>query len=600
MFLGGLAFGPLILFNVLVGYLSSDEPASHIPSFPGWTEASDTERFQDLDFPTSLGSLAGGITLIDASATGTGLILAGSMATTPAAIQDLSASVVGFAPWVLQNPCGQSRWETQAHIILGPTTAPNQPLVPIRVCHWERIDDPLDQYEDFERVGELQFTFRVRLPLKPGFNYPDPDVAVPPGYTVAYPLKVLIVTTDGARFITIPPPPPPPPAFSQFEEIAFQLWKVIHCTKFDSMWNHVHKLLPEALIDPPPEQEVSLLWAVTVRGMHERDAFVLRDAQGLELVRAFADARGFARTTAVVDDLGHAGITIERAGMAAPASEIQMHAAETRLADTQLTESVSVKRTLLVRAATIALDGPIECLSFERFRGAATVFVATHAGLAAYSLAAPWRPRRLALRARATGSEAVPRWVTKRLTKETRCGGESVRDAIRHGNFTYLVREHSIEVIDEHGCSLSEVLLTGADSIAVAGDLIVVGTADGLTVFETTDTHELRLADAIQSPDARGVARAKLPFVRRAVYVRGRGRGGRVLDLHDPKRPVEVSRHSRQPWYVDGGQFGCLLVRTAHDDRHLLVYRMAASQIGFERPPTLEEIRAAHDGRQLR
>ena len=586
----GFGFGPAAFFFSLIGYLSSDELASFIPPFPGWLEVSDTERYMELPFPDSLGGLAGGIKLTNAEAHTAGLLLSGAIATPAPALQDLQAQVTGFGSWVLQNPCNQPNYQVTAHIKLGPITAPSAPLVPIHVCYWTVVDDDLGQYSDWERVSELDFKFTVKLPLKPGFNYIDPDVATRPGVTVAYPLKVLILTSDGARFITIPPPPPPPePIEDPLEQIALQLWQVIHCTRYASIWDELHTLNPEWLIDPPPEQEVAQLWAVTVNGMPEGDAFVLRDARGLELVTAFADARGFAHATAFAEQKG-VGITIAKAGLAPAPNQMQTRSLEMSASKAAPKQSLAIKQTLLVRAATIPLSGALERLSFVHFRGAPTIFLRTSAGPAAYGLAQAERPQRLALRNGSRAWETAPAWLTRVFASSPPCdNAATVRDVIRRAQRIYLVRDRAVEVIDERGCLLGELSVSHGNSIAEVGDLIVVGTASGLAIVEPDAAGARHPVNTIAFDASRGVVSAKLAHARRAVYVRALGLGGSVIDLRDPVHPVELARYRRRPWYVDGGRLGRVLVRTADDDRHVVVYRVGESIGGFERPPTAQE-----------
>jgi hypothetical protein len=453
------------------------------------------------------------------------------------------------------------------------------------------LDDPLGQYEELE-WHPIKIT--VRLPLKPGFHSEAPFIPFPPPETMHYPCKVLVLTTDGARLITIPPPPPPPKNLDDpFEQGAFKVRKLIHCLKFDSMWDHLHVLNPEWLIDPPPEEEVAQSWAVTISGMREGEAFLLRDERGLELVTAFADEREFARATAIVEHSGGGGLVIARAGMTVPTGEFGSPLEQPVARGTRPRESVTMKQVLLVWVGTIALDGMLDRLSFVQYHGAPTVFVATDAGIAAYSLGDPSRPQRLSLR-RSTAWHGVPEWAALRLTERAnRDSAAAVRDAVRRGRFTYVARDRSLEVIDDRGRSIGTVDIEATNSIATAGELIVIGTGEGLTVFDSSGAQAWRQPNRIADSHVRGVVQAKLPHAGRAVYVRGPGHGGRVLRLDDPSRPVELARYSHRPWYVDGGQLGRLLVRTANDDRHVSVYRVGDSLTGFERPPTVEDIHGA-------
>lgn len=149
------------------------------------------------------------------SASGAGLVLAGALASPDAELRDLTASFSGCGgwpdQWTLARACGRPEYEVVAHIVLGPVTAPNQipPLVPIRVCQVQVVDDPLGQYADVSRPSELHVTITVSLPLKPGFYPPFTPYPGPKPTDMYYPCQVLILTTGGARLITIPPPPPP-------------------------------------------------------------------------------------------------------------------------------------------------------------------------------------------------------------------------------------------------------------------------------------------------------------------------------------------------------------------------------------------------------
>jgi hypothetical protein len=177
------------------------------------------------------------------------LVLAGALASPDAELRDLTASFSGCGgwpdQWTLARACGRPEYEVVAHIVLGPVTAPNQipPLVPIRVCQVQVVDDPLGQYADVSRPSELHVTITVSLPLKPGFYppftpYPGPK---PPGHVLPMPG----VDSNHRRRPAHHDPAATPAHRGSARADCLKLWRLIHCTKYDSIWDHLHMLNPE-------------------------------------------------------------------------------------------------------------------------------------------------------------------------------------------------------------------------------------------------------------------------------------------------------------------------------------------------------------------
>jgi hypothetical protein len=389
-YFGGLAFGPAAIFFGIVGYLSTDEPASNIPAPANWVKDSDTGWHQDQAFPGSVGGITG-LSMNLAAADPEGLVLAGSIALAKPLIPTLKTLPHPFTGWTLSRPC-HSLYEMESEASIGIIADPMGvfPRLPLRLCGVQVINDQTGFYSNSSYPGgSIQNSTSYHVELKnPPTNWQQNP----------YDLEVLIFSNQGCRLITIASPGLPPKVSDDPQEklllnIAWIGWKATHCWKFTTIWGAIGKLNPEWLIDPPPYETVAQHWWIELKQAVAGDRITLRDQFGADLMTSVVDADGHAVVTGIIENAAEQStVWLARNGARISTAEFRDFSRRVATPETEPTGSITVKQTLLQLRSEIALALPAQALAFDYQAGVPKVFLATAAGLKAFSVADPGRP----------------------------------------------------------------------------------------------------------------------------------------------------------------------------------------------------------------
>jgi hypothetical protein len=529
LYFGGLAFGPAAIFFGIVGYLSTDEPASNIPAPANWVKDSDTAWHQDQPFPDSVGGISG-LSMTLAAADPEGLVLAGSITLEEPLIPALATNVHPFPGWTLSRPC-HSLWETESEASIGIIAQPMGvfPRLHLPLCGVQVINDPTGFYSDWSHAGNWILS-STSLEVKVD-NPPTTWVADP------YDLEVLIFSNQGCRLITIPSPGLPPAASDDPEEqlqqtLAWIGWKATHCWKFISIWGIIGMMNPEWMIDPPPFERVAQHWWIQVTQAVPGDRITLRDQYGQDLMTAVVGADGRAVVSGFIED-AQARVWLARNGARLSTAEFRDFSRRIAAPGSEPAGSITIKQTLLQLQSELALDLAVEGFALDYQQGAPTLFLRTAAGVRAYSLAheglpAPTRVRRgldgLRFRSLGGGLQATGAAPAAGFGPGSAPGGAVVRSAVAGPGGG----GHSAPPELESPC------------------------------HEPPDEP---VSNSCEEPPARQVEPC-------------------------PPGPAAPAR----PWYQGGARLGRLYVRISQDGRRVRIYRIGRSHLGFEPHPLLEEI----------
>jgi hypothetical protein len=166
----------------------------------------------------------------------------------------------------------------------------------------------------------------------------------------------------------------------------------------------------------------------------------------------------------------------------------------------------------------------------------------------------------------------------------------SVRGVCDDGHLLYVLRRDGLHVLDNNLCEVGFAPIDDPRKVTIVADRLAVINPQGLSVFDLCKPEAPRFAGIFPMPNIDTVGRAPGGRRRRAVFVRKRPRGGKVIDLTIAETPVEIAEFSQRPWFVEGARLGRLFVRLDENLRHISIYRMERMNAGYERPPLASEI----------
>ena len=410
-YFAGVAGGPLAVLIKSIQFMLSDEPAGQVPSPPNYVKDSDVQWHQDMPFPDSFGGVSG-MNLTLAGGVPEGLVLVGSINLTPVTVPALKTFPHPFV-WQLSKPC-KSMFDYQAEASIGVIADPlgAQPRNPLRICDVEIINDPEGRYVDNDlppdgQVNssvELRFRVKGRPPGAPAgedfgqANGSPPIVVVDEPTYSSNELEVLIFSNQGCRLISIPAPPPLPatpsdPQAKLLQKSAWEAWKVTHCHKLTSIWDHLHIANPEWVIDPPPERLWAQNWWVEASGNTPGEVVTLIDGLGRELMSAVAGADGRAELTAFIEEpAARDSVWLSRDGARMSAVEYRDRVAGLSLPETTVARQLTVIQVQLARLADIALRAPASDVVMDYLRGRPVAYVRVGQDLLGFDLSDPHQP----------------------------------------------------------------------------------------------------------------------------------------------------------------------------------------------------------------
>ena len=384
-YFAAIAVGPIAIFNSIVGYLSTDDPASELPAPSEWMKDSDTTWHQDEDFPSSLGGIEG-LGLSHVFADPDGLILSGSVTLTQPLIPTLETKSTGFG-WRLANPC-KSPWAKEADAHIDITAAPTgvEPRLDLRLCGVKILNDPLNFYGG----GKLSFPgqwflnateFRVEVK-----NPPAAFAAAP------YDLEVLILSNQGARLITIPAPkalegPPSDPTQKALLEANWKVWYNVNCLEIQSKWDQLGIMNPAWVIDPPPEEIFAQHWWIEISGGSPGEVVTLRNGLGRELMTSTTQEDGRVQLSSIVENASRSSdIWVAKNGINISKLEFEERAKTITKSRRPSRTHIAMKQTLLVLQHEFAISGQVTDIALDYVDGMPTVLLESEGGIVAYRI----------------------------------------------------------------------------------------------------------------------------------------------------------------------------------------------------------------------
>ena len=179
-----------------------------------------------------------------------------------------------------------------------------QGLAPIFLISASVINDPLNVFTPYLTVQGTQAPIELTVNL----NYPGAQYFANP-----YPCQILVLTTGGARLISIPAPQPLTEL--TIDALAAQIaGQVLFCQKMvDQWWNVFHRYNPVWSVDPGiGENAVEHGYEVEISGLRPGETATLVGEGGQVLQTGVAQAGATLRLNAIVSPAGAGEIGIVR------------------------------------------------------------------------------------------------------------------------------------------------------------------------------------------------------------------------------------------------------------------------------------------------
>ncbi|MGO9151916.1 hypothetical protein [Mycobacterium sp.] len=364
---GGLAVGPALSFFGVLGALNSSMPLKFLDlskELPKqFTKVSDTEYTAVYDL-SSIADVLGGMALTAVGATDNALVLGGTFTVAEVTQGRLSTALDHGFDWTDQNPCGAPSYETDAVVNFG--TPPPGHTIPAKFAGAFVQEDPDNQYSPHVQTAYPQ-------PWHGGFikvAFQDQDVN--PAFQAApYPCQLLLLSTVGARWMTIPPPPATPQIEPGSQAaIAREIWQATHCVQLGSVWGSGvgNDFNPTWNVDPPIEGlDYVRHWGIAISGLQPNDQV---SAVKGESLLALSTANRAGRLQLTFFDTGAATAVALKLGADEPRSNA----------------ALQMQQTLLVRIAEIPVGGRFRTLQFESRADALMLNVESQHGVVSYQI----------------------------------------------------------------------------------------------------------------------------------------------------------------------------------------------------------------------
>jgi hypothetical protein len=534
-FLGVFADWPLRLGGA-IGFMVSDLPAGQLPEMQGWTEVSDTERYIDFPFPSKANLLGVALTLEAVTNHFSGAVLRGAMPIEVPVDMNLTAAIPAFDGWYQKRPCDDPfDYEAFQRILFGGVQIGDPPRIPVALTRFAAMSpDPHGQYEDAQRIEMTYSSWLNSGSMTITYDGIEAGFALNP-----YPLEILIVSSRGVRWLTVPPPPfgPPPRPDTPGEMAAFQMeyiaWKAANCWKFQSIWGKLGVFNPVWLIDPPADAEFARHWFVEVAGAKAGDALALREpttGNRLASVRVPNGGRaGLALFLPATGENPLATITIGMNNVVMTGAEYDRAAAAVPMPAGPPAMTLSLRQTILVRVAQVTSPASVTALRLDWFDSDPVMLLTSSLGEVAFSLAELARPLEIDLPA-----------------------GASAR---------------SLERVTEP---------VSADAMPMSAS-----TDDSRTNECGRSSHDV----APPVRDVRRTGRASAGGRRHATWVERPDGTYDVLDVRAPARPELVATYASTPWFVDSARQGKLYARLESDRHAVTLWQVVAGHTGLDRGP---------------
>ncbi|MGH8093165.1 MAG: hypothetical protein ACREIF_06810 [Chthoniobacterales bacterium] len=482
-----------------------------------------------------------------------------------------------------------------------------QGLAPIFLISASVINDPLKVFAPYLTVEGTQAP--IELTVNP--NYPGAQYFANP-----YPCEILVLTTGGARLISIPAPR----ALTELtiKALAAQIaGQILFCQKMvDQWWNLFHRYNPVWSVDPGiGENAVEHGYEIEISGLPPGETATLVGERGQVLQTGVAQAgstlrlnaivspagageigvvRGVAGQSgatqlaaanaqgAVVEAIGAQGPTVRAQGAGVAAQPSPIHEETTTLA-APAGRGIAVKEQLIVQAGSITLSERCRRLAAGYLQGTPCALVVTPSRALAFDLSNPAVPvARFSWKAAGLQGivPAQPQmllgygqdgfvWLDSSGVHTTEWGGgyaeqpEVYQVVAAHG-LLYALTSRGLEVLSLKLNRRSTVPLEHSRSLAFIGNKLVAGGRKGLTIFHLGDParpepsgfhHTAAVADLVVPPGSSGHQLLAVPYQGHA----------QLLDFTHHGETKVVATLPVMPWYVGGARLKNLILRLNPD-----------------------------------
>lgn len=370
----GLTLGPVFGFASTLAFLNSSgallEFSDVDKDLPKeFTKVSDTEYVATFDL-SSISKILGGMTLTTAGATDDALVLAGTLTVDQVTQGSLSTWLDhGFEEWDDEDPCLPLSFKTSA--VIGVGDQPPKHTVPVKFA------GPFVQVPNSPLLKSIDPYSSHLNWVPPGHGFPGhikialQDEDIDPAFDMAsYPCQLLLLSTVGARWMTVPAPPPKPqlPAPGSPADIERKLWQALHCGPAGGAWGAAGGFNPKWNIDPPIEGiDYVRHWGLTISGLQPNDQV---GAYKGESLLAFGQANRSGRLGLSFFDKGIVG-----------AVRLELGSEEPRPNAT-----VKMRQTLLAPVARVSVSGEFRTLQFVGEGGTLMLKVQSLDGVISYRI----------------------------------------------------------------------------------------------------------------------------------------------------------------------------------------------------------------------
>jgi hypothetical protein len=579
---GFLPFAALIGTIVAIGQASS-----HMQPPPGFQRVDPDDGshlFREIPVDFGSGSGFGALTLDNAIALddavsigGSGILLSGAIFLKPRQTTTLADVDVGGLVWGLSGSCSGIQLAASAKIQL----ETNPPRF-FYICDVEVQDDPLGVF------GPDQVQWE--------WGNSEIDVVVnffPPGYLAnPYPCRLLVVTSAGMRILSIAPPPQlSPEQIRQFQAEAERA-KLACFVAQDPFYETFHQYNPQWSIDPGPEEIAGHIWQAVIHGLPAGQNVQITGVNNQALGVATAGGSGIAMLSVLVaPNLQGAELGLQRVSSgfgpslrAAGESVLERvrgggpSGAQTTQATgpagldvTRRRRGILFRQVLVERRTVIGLQAPGIAISPVSQSGTVSLAVVLPANVQIYDVSNPLFPLMLYAWPSAgvsglvsfagamwgwgeTGIRILSADYRSPYQPFTRCERDPVLGAAATGSFLYLLRRKGVAIYDTGLCEVGQLEIEG-HSLAIAGVGLAVASGDDVAIFDITDPRNPHRCHSIDVSKSASLFTPSI-FGARAVIGVSQPQGDLLLDLSNPRAPLEALRFNGRAWYANTAQVG--------------------------------------------
>lgn len=455
---------------------------------------------------------------------------------------------------------------------------------PIFLISAQVINDPRHVFDTHLSVQGTQAPIQLAISL----SYPGDQFLSNP-----YPCQILVLTTGGARLISIAPPP----ALSQtiIDGLAAQVIAAIgNCQKLVSQWwNIFHQYNPVWSVDPGNGETVAEYgYEFSIRGLEAGETASLVGERGQVLQTGIAQAgTALVLSTLVAPSLaGQVGIVRDALAKGAGGVRVAAPAEQTSAAQpaaireelstlpsAPAARGIGVTERLLIQAGSITLTEPCRSLSAGYVQGVPCALITMRTGVFAYDISNPGVPalrqswsvpglRGILVQPQALlayGREGFT-WLGSSTTPSEGCSccdQPDVHSVVAAHGYLYALTNRGLEVLTPRLNHRHLGAVESLRSLAYIGKKLVAGGRHGLAIFSLGDPARPEQTGFFRDHSVAALAVPPVSNGHQLLVVPHQG-DAQLLDFADHGRePKVVARMPVPPWYLGSARVKNLILR---------------------------------------